>query len=167
MTPFSQFHQNPVPFQGRNITNVGTVDGRDLSADGAVLDDLEPQTGAFTPGIAFGGGATGITYSAQTGTYIKISNVYMAFAFVALTAKGTSTGQATLTGLPATPASVGGASVGYFANFTGLAGTPLLLVDSNAGGPRFYVPGAASAAGLTDTSFTNTSQIRLSFIFTV
>jgi hypothetical protein len=60
--------------------------------------------GTFTPGIAFGGGTTGITYGAQTGTYTRIGNRVFFELDVELSNKGSSTGSATITGMPFTAA---------------------------------------------------------------
>jgi hypothetical protein len=78
--------------------------GGDTAAANA-LDDYEE--GTFTPIIAFGGGTTGITYSTQSGRYVKIGKCVTIVIALLLTNKGSSTGTATLTGLPFTSASVG------------------------------------------------------------
>jgi hypothetical protein len=72
------------------------------SAGANVLDDYEE--GTWTMGIAFGGGSTGATYNASyiTGLYTKIGRVVHAQGYLILTAKGSSTGDATVTGLPFT-----------------------------------------------------------------
>lgn len=56
--------------------------------------------GTWTPGISFGGGTTGLTYSAQTGKYTRIGRVVYISCLVALSNKGSSTGAAKVTGLP-------------------------------------------------------------------
>ena len=119
------------------------------------LDDYEE--GTFTPTLAFGGLSTGITYSAQTGSYIKIGASFWFQTTVQLTSKGTATGAATMGGLPFsnnvqsnTPVCVAG-----FSNFAGLTsnpfgtetGTTISLFDS----------GATAQTALDDTNFTNTS----------
>jgi len=68
------------------------------SANANTLDDYEE--GEWTTGIAFGGGVVGITYSLQAGLYTKIGRMVIATGIVSLSAKGTSTGAATITGLP-------------------------------------------------------------------
>ena len=95
----------------------GTVDGAadkvamyDDSAaanKSIIMSRLVPTYGTFTPAIAFGGGATGATYATQTGTYIetvlndgKYKIEYN--IFLDISAKGTSTGNMTITGLPRT-----------------------------------------------------------------
>lgn len=58
---------------------------------------------AWTPTLKFGGGSTGITYATQSGVCVKFGRfVYWAFTVI-LTAKGSSTGQARVAGIPFTP----------------------------------------------------------------
>jgi hypothetical protein len=73
---------------------------QNASANANTLDDYEE--GTFTPGITFGGGSTGMTFSTQYGKSTKIGNVVFATGRIVLTAKGSSTGIALITGLPYT-----------------------------------------------------------------
>lgn len=57
---------------------------------------------SWTPGLAFGGGTTGLTYTTQSGTYTRIGNIVFIYFNIVLSAVGSSTGGATLTGLPIT-----------------------------------------------------------------
>lgn len=70
----------------------------DSGVDRAIAPWIPPI--AWTPGISFGGGVTGITYGSQTGRYQRIGNMLFAYGFVSLTNKGSSTGSALITGLP-------------------------------------------------------------------
>ena len=70
------------------------------SANANTLDDYKEDT--WTMGVSFGGGTTGITYSANTGYYTKIGNLVTISGKLILTSKGTSTGAALITGLPFT-----------------------------------------------------------------
>jgi hypothetical protein len=73
------------------------------SSNANTLDDYE--RGTWTPSITFGGASTGITYSAQYGYYTKIGNVVYYYCSIQLTSKGSSTGDALVTGLPFTASS--------------------------------------------------------------
>ena len=88
---------------GREITVNGIYD---IEYNGTVfiLMNSSQTSGlqTFTPGVAFGGGATGITYAVQLGNYIKIGRMVFFSLDVLLTNKGSSTGSATITGLPYT-----------------------------------------------------------------
>jgi hypothetical protein len=80
---------------GTGITFPAT---QSASSDANTLDDYEE--GTWTPTLAFGGSSTGITYVTRTGRYTKIGNYVFATGFVELSNKGSSTGDATFTGLP-------------------------------------------------------------------
>ncbi len=73
---------------------------QNASADANTLDDYEE--GTWTPGIAFGEGTTGITYSVRAGVYIKLGKLVHIDGTVQLSSKGSSTGLLTITGLPFT-----------------------------------------------------------------
>src|SRR5260221_14348861 len=77
---------------------------QNASTDVNTLDDYEE--GTWTPGVAFGGAAVGVTYATQSGTYVKIGSQVTAWFSMTLTSKGSSTGAATITGLPFTMANV-------------------------------------------------------------
>jgi len=86
-------------FERFRITDNGVTFNGDTAAANA-LDDYEE--GTFTPSVAFGGGSTGITYFDRIGNYTKIGRQVTCTIYVAMTAIGSSTGAATLTGLPFT-----------------------------------------------------------------
>lgn len=58
--------------------------------------------GTFTPALKFGGASVGMTYSTQSGRFTRIGNVVTFWIEILLSAKGSSTGSATITGLPYT-----------------------------------------------------------------
>jgi hypothetical protein len=90
------------------------------SADVKTLDDYEE--GTFTPSIAFGGASVGITYFDRQGNYTKIGRQVTCVMYIALTAVGSSTGNAQITGLPFTCANLNRGTVGApsfrFSNIT-------------------------------------------------
>jgi hypothetical protein len=93
---------------GAGITFPAT---QSVSSDVNTLDDYEE--GTFTAGIAFGGASVGITYdTTPTCTYTKIGMQVTVTGRVGLSSKGSSTGAATITGLPFTPANTGNAGYG-------------------------------------------------------
>lgn len=69
---------------------------------GAGLGSASYAEGTFTPTLRFGGGTTGITYASRLGGYIKIGKLVTVEINITLTNKGSSTGGATITGLPFT-----------------------------------------------------------------
>jgi hypothetical protein len=97
-----------VPQTGTGITFPAT---QSASSNANTLDDYEE--GTFTAGIAFGGASVGITYdTTPTCTYTKIGRQVTVTGRVGLTNKGSSTGDATITGLIFTPANTGNAGYG-------------------------------------------------------
>lgn len=72
------------------------------------------STNSFTPSLEFAGAFTGITYSSQVGNYVKVGNAVSFNIYIALTNKGSSTGDATITGLPFANGSTPAAFTCYF-----------------------------------------------------
>jgi hypothetical protein len=82
---------------------VASGQGIDFSATAGtgtseLLNDYEE--GTWTPIITFGGASVGITYSFQQGSYTKVGRLVTATCVVNLSAKGSSTGNAYIEGLP-------------------------------------------------------------------
>ncbi|HEY1153476.1 MAG TPA: hypothetical protein VGE73_06455 [Pseudolabrys sp.] len=68
------------------------------STDPNTLDDYEE--GTWTPVMRFGGASVGVTYTTQLGQYTKVGNVCHIQGNITLSAKGSSTGAASIGGLP-------------------------------------------------------------------
>lgn len=153
------------------ITKVSpSTSGFVLTSNGVSADpsfQATTTTGAWTPGITFGGGSTGITYSNQIGEYMRIGNVVYISCVVTLSNKGSSTGVAVITGLPL--ASGGNSSMiaipyvsalTFTANYTNAhclpSGTTLQLQQFGS------LAGGASSAitTLADTNFLNNSNFQ-------
>ena len=83
----ARFSENGLSFNG------------DTAAANA-LDDYEE--GTWTMGVSFGGASVGVTYDINTGTYTKIGRQVTVNGLLVLTSKGSSTGNAKVTGLPFT-----------------------------------------------------------------
>ena len=144
-----------------------TFNGDTLAAN--ALDDYEE--GTFTPSLAFGGGSTGITYFDRVANYTKIGRQVYVQMYVALTNKGTDTGNATITGLPFTVGSLNRGSVGAialdFADITftgqmsgqaGQSATQITLTNTSEAGSR---------AVMTNSNFNNASQFWLNITYNV
>jgi hypothetical protein len=133
------------------------------SSDANTLDDYEE--GTWTPGVTFGGGSTGMTFAGyQGGKYTKIGNRVFFTAQMRLTAKGSSTGTALLTGLPF--ASAGGnqgiSSVSFFVDSLIFTGTVGGQVDLDAVTISIYsMISGGSATALTNTEFQNTTNVKM------
>lgn len=154
------------------VTTAGQVAfpaAQNASAGANVLDDYEE--GTWTPGIAFGGTATGITYAFQDGHYTKIGRQVSVTFIVTLSNKGSSTGSATLTGLPFASAgfSDGWASAVVWGSMTSTLVNVTVQKDSSS--TTASIRGATAAAvnlsSLTETAFSNTSQLIGGFTYYV
>jgi hypothetical protein len=149
------------------ITSNGITFNGDTAAANA-LDDYEE--GTWTMGVSFGGASVGVTYGARTGTYTKIGRQVTVNGYILLSNKGTSTGSASITGLPfGIPNALSNYSAPSlfldkitFANqYAGVGSinttTIGLLECTEAGG----------VSSLNDANFANTSEIILSFTYFV
>lgn len=167
---------NGVEIAQFNTTNLSLTCGQlafpatqAASANANTLDDYEE--GTFTPGISFGGGTTGITYTTQTGTYTKIGNRVFVDLIITLSNKGSSTGAALITGLPFTVAastfSAGAIRMTAFA--AAVDAVPMAHFVASATTIKLELLGNASAtvSDMADTHFSNTSQIYLGGQFRV
>ena len=130
-------------------------------------------TGTFTPALAFGGSATGITYTTQTGFYTRIGNVVICQFQIVLSSKGAQTGNATITGFPISAGSTSptynnlgfvsemimsaAGDIGVLSNLTASTTTMNVYQWLNSGG--------SAITALNNTNFTNTSGLGGSFIY--
>jgi len=126
------------------------------SSDANTLDDYEE--GTWTPGVSFGGGTTGITYITQSGQYTKIGRQVTVIANVTLSSKGSSTGDATLTGLPFTNSTARSVGSIYLAGVT-FADSPSILVEASNTIAYFReTTNAGVVTDLTNADFANNSN---------
>ena len=132
------------------------------SANVNTLDDYEE--GTWTPGISFGGGVVGITYSTQVAAYTKIGNHVSLGASIILSNKGSSTGGASLTGFPFPTQNTSLLFVTGTAQFSfagAIGGAPYLIVVPNAtvASINFFNTATGGGTATTDVNFSNTSQV--------
>jgi hypothetical protein len=148
-------------------------------ADGITFNDGTDILGTYigrtswTPGISFGGGTTGITYAAQTGSYTRIGNLAFCTAAFTLSNKGSSTGNALMTGFPLTfrTGSINQAiCVGNWNAFTFNANHSQLLINCLAGSStiRLFTCGNNVAfISSTDAMYANNSVVSVNFVVEV
>lgn len=119
---------------------------------------------SFTPSLKFGGASVGVAYSQQVGSCVKVGKLTVAEVALTLTSKGTSTGAATITGLPATVAGAGPVClVDLVASFAGLTGA----VYGSIGGTTINLLQTSTGArvNVTDANFMDASNIRASIVY--
>jgi hypothetical protein len=135
---------------------------QNASANANTLDDYEE--GTWTPALAFGGGSTGMTFSSlRQGYYVKIGRTVTCTFQVQLSNKGSSTGVATLTGLPFTNGSPAGnygtLTVGYFQSMNNLPNNAFNhTVDDGSSAVQLRFATSGTSGDLTDANFTNSSR---------
>ena len=117
--------------------------------------------GTFTPGLTFGGGTTGVTYSYRVGKYNRVGNtVTFALDFL-LTSKGSSTGAVVITGLPIACSATLPQTFIVVANTLSFATLPIIAY-SLVGTTTFALYRMSSGGSLipiADTDFANTTEI--------
>jgi len=122
------------------------------------------SAGNWTPVLQFGGASVGITYTQQSGTYVKIGRMITYEFAIVLSSKGTSTGSAALVGLPY-PCLGGispGGTVGYYANFFSVTAPPCLYTGgaSNSIGIQNGTAGGGTIQLMSDANFSANSNIQ-------
>jgi len=112
------------------------------------------EEGTWTPVLVFGAGSTGITYTTQQGRYTKVGRTVTIRFEINLSSKGSSTGEASITGLPFAAANLNSMAVYLYSNFlltykAGIAYCNSTTINEIA---------ANGTAAFSDTNFTNTSR---------
>lgn len=156
-------------FNGTDVATTGNLvistsgKGIDFSATpGTGTSELfnDYEEGTWTPAFSFGGGTTGITYSVQAGYYTKVGNIVTVTGQVEVSNKGSSTGNALITGLPFTVVNNAGAlSAGAirFANIT-YTGMATIMANQNTTTVALeQTDTAGNRSSLTNTNFSNIS----------
>ena len=136
------------------------------SADANTLDDYEE--GTWTPDLQFGGAKVGITYGSgnQVGTYTKIGNFVLFQAYIQLTSKGSSTGNAQLYGLPFATASAPYTGAILQLRQVSFADSPSgLIVSSQISFAETANDGTYST--LTNANFADNSEVHVSGLYRV
>ncbi len=139
----------------------------DSAASGNIDVNFLPENQTeFTPTLRFGGGSTGMTYGTRGASYQVKGRMVTVAVSIALTNKGSSTGNATID-LPVTPyaGTAGGGVIAYANNFSALTGA--LRIWATPGESVAYF-GMSSATGVTAVSegyFTNTTEFQLIFSY--
>lgn len=131
---------------------------QNASSDANTLDDYEEAT--FTPGMTFGGSATGVTTSTATGLNTTIGNAVSYGITLTLTSNGSGTGTAVVTGLSYTAATVTpGAAFCPFSGFSGLTAGVCGVATSTTVTMR--APNTTGSGALTDINVTDTASFSI------
>lgn len=126
------------------------------------------EEGTWTPALTFGGAATGMT-GTFTGSYTRTGRVVFCDFRIILTAIGSSTGGALISGLPFS-VTFGYGMNGVIDPITGMSGLVAGgAIFGNPNGTQIYpmVQTATSRVQITDANFSSTSQIAGAVQFTI
>jgi hypothetical protein len=147
--------------------STGILFGTDTAADNT-LGDYEQ--GTWPIGIAFGGASVDVTYNASTSAkFTKIGRLVTLTGRLRLSNKGTSTGHATITGLPFTvfnnDGNYSGINIGFMQNIT-FADKFMGLNQLNTTTIELYeVTNAGVFSTITNADFDNNSEILFSIFY--
>jgi hypothetical protein len=154
--------ENATTSTGCGITFPAT---QSASTDANTLDDYEE--GTWTPSLKFGGASVGMTGTFE-GYYTKIGRLISCQGRMILSAKGSSTGAATLA-LPFTSAATNtlpGMSVGYYESWASSI-TASCYINSGSALLQLTNLTGTTVGALTDTNFTNATRCDFSFSYIV
>jgi hypothetical protein len=133
---------------GAGITFPAT---QSASSNANTLDDYEQ--GTFTPVMAFGGASVALTYNGRDGYYTKIGNTVMITGWIYVDSKGTSTGSATIDGLPFAAANKRqSALITRMSDFT-FSGQLTARLDSGTAIELLETTGAGVVSAITNADF--------------
>jgi len=128
------------------------------------LSDYE--TGTWTPSLTFGGASVGITYSSsRAGFYTKVGNLVTANCYFAITAKGTSTGIVRVNALPFVSSSASDNYAALTLRIHDVTYSGTIIGYQELGSSTVVleqVTDAGTRTVLTETNFTNASEVMIS-----
>jgi hypothetical protein len=129
---------------------------QNASAGANTLDDYEE--GTWTPTLNFAGGTTGITYSTQTGIYVKVGQLVAVQCNITLSNKGSSAGTAGISGLPFTCSSVYSVLCPYI-NAVNITAPYFIGINASATSCFIQYLSTGSLANADNTTFNNTTTL--------
>lgn len=145
-------------FNSDAISYVGSSTLNNVTTRGFVTHG---EKNTWTPALTFGGGSTGLTYSGRSGSYTRIGNVITFTMSLELSAKGSSTGTAAITGLPYNAASTSIFTISADSlTFTGSLNARIPGGSSTISLDVFPTGGARTQ--LSDTAFVNATYVQIS-----
>jgi len=126
------------------------------STDANTLDDYEE--GTWTPDLKFNGANSGMTYTINRGLYTKIGKFVYLFFDILLSNKGSSSGTATIEGVPFGPQIYGHGVVDLNSGMSSIPGaSTYVLLAGNVLYLRYN--NTTQYTDLSNSNFTNSSYI--------
>lgn len=136
-----------------------------LDVADAQIKANKPVDGEWTPALKFGGASVNMTYTTQAGLSTKIGRVVILTANILLSAKGTSTGAATITGLPSASKDADGATsaVTLRMNKVSFANVSQAYIQKNTSHiVLIEITEGGTVTNLTEGNFANDTRIMIS-----
>jgi hypothetical protein len=157
-------------FQNNGVSKVRIdADGLKFGADTAAANALDDyEEGTWTMGVAFGGASAGVIYNINTGTYTKVGRQVTVNGWLVLIDKGSSVGNATITGLPF---AAGSGNQNYAAaslRIDNVTFANIIQGYANIGGtdvPLEEITEAGVLTSITNGNFVNNSSIMINFTY--
>lgn len=155
-----------------SVPSVAADDYLPIYDTSAATDKKTPLyvTGTWTPSLRFGTGTTGMTYASRTAYFSRVGNLCYFVADIRLSAKGSSTGNADIAGLPYTSSTnPNGPILFRWVTMTSSLVTCVGIIADASAAIAIYGATAATAtlAALTDAAFSNSSILQLSGVYMV
>jgi hypothetical protein len=150
----------------RLTSSSGGIQFNGDTAAANALDDYEE--GTWSMGVSFGGASVGVTTTNNTGKYTKIGRQVTVTGYLQLSSKGSSTGDAKITGLPFT---VFNAAANYSTGATWLGqitytGIFMTIVDINSTTfSLFEMAESGVRTSITNADFANNSDFIISLTY--
>lgn len=148
---------------GATITGGGTIalGGYTLTVSATGTAALV-SSGTWTPNFKLGGGNAGMSVT-QSGTYTRIGSVIFFDCACDFVAKGSSTGEATIEGLPfaAAAGKTGHVVISYAGNMAATADVLQGRINAGEQYIRLSRADALNTVALTNSEVTDTAQLRL------
>jgi hypothetical protein len=149
---------------GKNLYTAGRYNANQ-SGGSLPIDTFVSASTAFNPVLSFGGNSVGIAYSNQKGQWIRHGNLVHFSLYISLTSKGTSTGNALISGLPVPSVNIANLFQSFSITADALASgvaNPMARVSANASQINLAKFASGALAALTDTDFGASSAINIS-----
>jgi hypothetical protein len=127
-----------------------------------LIDALSNPATPFTPTLQFVGGVVGIAYAGRSGQWTRIGNRVFFELAVALSSKGSSTGNVIISGLPFTVNTFYSPLAMYAEALTGISGGLMAMAIPGTANINFWFSGTGVPTPLANTHLTNTSAFNIS-----
>ena len=150
---------------GAGITFPAT---QSASSNANTLDDYEE--GTWTPTLTFGGGSTGMVLASQKGNYTKVGNRVFITGYVALSTKGSSTGNISILGLPFASVNTSdmyNATAIWAATLTSVSGSLMAYNPPNTTSFNMHYLGTGTTTNVTHANCNNNSDFMINFSYSI